>query len=135
MTDDQLVARATEARTHAYAPYSRYQVGCAVLAGDQVFTGANIENVSYGAVLCAERVAVTLAAYHGVRSIDTVALITTSRPPAAPCGLCRQTLLEFAPDPARVRILIANTAGERIDTTLAELMPLGFRRQALDTAD
>ena len=134
MTDEELLARATAARMHAYAPYSNYLVGCAVLADGVVYEGANIENVSYGAVICAERVAVSLAAYAGVRNIETVALVTQSTPPVAPCGLCRQTMMEFAPHPDKLRILMASTDGERVDATLAELLPRGFRKQDLEDA-
>jgi cytidine deaminase len=77
---------------------------------------------------------VSLAAYHGVRAIEAVALVTQSSPPAAPCGLCRQSIMEFAPDPTKVRILIGSTDGERIDTTLAELLPRGFRKKDLEDA-
>jgi len=134
MTDEELLARATEARTRAYAPYSNYLVGCAVLADGEVYEGANVENVSYGAVICAERVAVALAAYKGVRALETVALVTQSSPPVAPCGLCRQTMMEFAPDPTKLRILMANTEGECVEATLAELLPRGFRRKDLEDA-
>lgn len=134
MTDEQLMERARKARERAYAPYSKYDVGCAILANDKVYEGANVENVSFGAVICAERAAVSAAVYDGVRNIDTVALMTQSSPPVAPCGLCRQTIQEFASDPSKVRILIGNTEGEVIETTLAELLPRGFRKSDLEDA-
>ena len=134
MTDEELLARAAEARKHAYAPYSNYLVGCAVLAGGKVYQGANVENVSYGAVICAERVAVSVAAFEGVRNLETIALVTQSSPPVAPCGLCRQTMMEFAPDPSKLRILMANTEGECVESTLAELLPRGFRKKDLEDA-
>ncbi|RMH43171.1 MAG: cytidine deaminase [Deltaproteobacteria bacterium] len=136
MTDDELAAelieRARAASERAYAPYSNYFVGCAVWAGGAIYHGANVENVSFGAVLCAERAAIAAAVIDGARQIDVLALFTHSSPPAAPCGLCRQTLQEFAPDPHRVRVLMANAAGEREETTLAELLPRGFRRADLE---
>lgn len=134
MTDEQLMERARKARERAYAPYSKYDVGCAILANGKVYEGANVENVSFGAVICAERAAVSAAVYDGVRNIDTVALMTQSSPPVAPCGLCRQTIQEFASDPSKVRILIGNTEGEVIETTLAELLPRGFRKSDLEDA-
>ena len=134
MTDEQLLERARKARERAYAPYSNYFVGCAILANGKVYEGANVENVSFGAVICAERAAVSAAAYDGVRDIDTVALVTKSSPPVAPCGLCRQTIQEFASAPDKLRILIGNTEGEVIETTLAELLPRAFRKADLEDA-
>jgi cytidine deaminase len=134
MTDEELLQRALQVRDNAYAPYSRYAVGCAILAGGKVYTGANVENVSYGAVICAERSAVAAMVSDGVQEIERVALITQSSPPVAPCGLCRQTMQEFASDPESLRILIGNTQGERIDMTLAELLPKGFRKRDLEDA-
>jgi len=134
MTDKELLEIARKARDRAYAPYSNYLVGCAVLADGVVYEGANVENVSFGAVICAERAAVSAAAYNGVRNIDTVALVTQSSPPVAPCGLCRQTIQEFATNPEKLRILIGNLEGEVIETTLAELLPRGFRKADLEDA-
>lgn len=132
MTDTDLLDQAMRARERAYAPYSGYRVGCAIWAGGKLYTGANVENVSFGACLCAERTAVSAAALDGVRTVDIVAIATQSSPPAAPCGICRQTLQEFAPDAARVRVIMGNVDGARIETTLAELFPRGFRRGDLD---
>lgn len=131
MTDDELIERALAARHRAYAPYSAYDVGCALVAGGQVFEGANIENCSYGLALCAERTAAAHAVFAGHRHIEVVAVATESSPPAAPCGMCLQTLNEFAADPAAMRVLLANPQGERRQHTLAELFPHGFRREQL----
>jgi cytidine deaminase len=126
--DDELIARAVSARGHAYAPYSNYAVGAAVRADDgRIFAGANVENASYGLSLCAERAAVAQAANAGVRRLVAAAVVTASSPPAAPCGMCRQTLAELAADLAQVRVLLANDRGERAETTLAELLPRAFR--------
>jgi cytidine deaminase len=130
---EALIAAALEARTRAYAPYSGYHVGCAVSAGGQVFLGANIENASYGLTLCAERAAVSIAVLAGHRRIDAVALATASSPPAAPCGMCLQTLAEFAADPAALPLYAVNDRGERQTLTLKELLPHGFTGAALRT--
>jgi cytidine deaminase len=126
---DELLAAAAAARARAYAPYSRYAVGAAVRGDNgRVYTGANIENASYGLALCAERVAVAAAILDGARAIAAVAVVTQSAPPAAPCGMCRQTLAEFARD---LPIALANVDGARVDTTLAELLPRAFHGEDL----
>jgi cytidine deaminase len=125
--DEELVRRALQAQARAYAPYSRYPVGAAVATADgTVVPGANVENASYGLSVCAERNAILRAVADGAREIAAVAVVTPSSPPAAPCGACLQTMLEFAPDPRRVRVILANPAGERTAHTLAELAPFGF---------
>ena len=126
MTDEELIAAAASARSRAYAPYSGYQVGAAVLAGGQVFTGANIENASYGLAVCAERHAVAQAVFAGHTSLERVAVVTSSRPAAAPCGACRQVLNEFAADPRVVTVLMATTEGEHESMLLSELLPRSF---------
>ena len=130
MSDD-LAALALRARERAYAPYSGYLVGCALLADGVVYQGANVENASYGLALCAERSAVAGAIVAGARSIQEVAVATASSPPAAPCGMCLQTLTEFAADPTAVRVVLVNPQGERREVTLAECLPFGFRRDQL----
>ena len=96
---DGLVEAATRAQQQAYAPYSRYRVGAAVEGEDgSVFTGCNVENASYGLVMCAERVAIGAAVSAGVRRFRRVVVVSDSEPPAAPCGACRQVIFEFAPD-------------------------------------
>ncbi|HTE54859.1 MAG TPA: cytidine deaminase [Kofleriaceae bacterium] len=133
MKVDDLVARALEAQKRAYAPYSRYPVGCALSAGGAVHEGANVENSSYGLALCAERSAVARAVFAGARVLDAVVVATDSSPPAAPCGMCLQTLSEFAGDPAAMRIILVNPAGERRELSLVDLLPHGFRREQLTT--
>jgi cytidine deaminase len=126
ISDDDLVTRAQAARLRAYAPYSSFSVGAAVLADGEIFDGANVENASYGLTLCAERNAVARAVLDGVRVIDAVAVATSASPPAAPCGMCLQTLREFVEDPHKLRVLLVNTKGEKRVHTLAELLPHGF---------
>jgi cytidine deaminase len=133
-TDEELMARALEVKRHAYAPYSRFHVGAAVLADDRVSTGANVENASYGLALCAERHAVARAVVEGgARVLEAVAVASDISPPAAPCGMCLQVLAEFAPDPARLRVILGNERGDRRTYSLAELLPHGFRPDDLNS--
>jgi cytidine deaminase len=126
ISDSDLIERALAVRARAYAPYSRYKVGCALVAGGEIFTGANVENASYGLTLCAERVAVAAAVVAGHREVDRVVVATDSSPPATPCGQCRQTLSEFSPDGGNMRIILVNPAGERSEHSLSELFPNTF---------
>lgn len=121
---DELVVAAEAARTHAYAPYSRYAVGAAVRTGDgRVFAGANVENASYGLSLCAERVAVFTAVANGARAIEAVAVVTEGPEPATPCGACRQVLAEFGRDATVV--MSAAGASARV-SSVGELLPAAF---------
>ena len=121
-----LIAAAAAVRKHAHAPYSRYQVGAAVRgASGKIYVGANVENASYGLALCAERSAVAAAVSAGEKRIEAVAVETSTSPPAAPCGMCRQVLAEFAGD--ELPIALTNDKGERQDTTLGALLPHAFR--------
>lgn len=102
----------------AHAPYSKFQVGAAVLVGGKVFTGCNVENLSYGLTICAERVAVGTAVAAGLRRIEAVAVVADTTVPVSPCGACRQVLAEFG-DPL---ICLANRT-ERLVFRLSELLP------------
>jgi cytidine deaminase len=124
--DAQLTARAIAARQHAYAPYSKFLVGAALLADGQIFEGANVENASYGLAICAERAAILRAVYAGMRKITVIAVATGTSPPGAPCGACLQTMREFAPDPSQLRVILVNDHDERRSYSLAELLPHGF---------
>ena len=109
MDIDGLIRVASEARRHAYAPYSLFSVGAAVLAASgAVFTGANVENASYGLTICAERAAVFAAASAGERRIRAVAIVAEARDPVPPCGACRQVLVEFGPE-----VLVVSRMGIR----------------------
>ena len=110
--------------TKAYAPYSHFQVGAALLAKDgRVFTGCNVENATYGATICAERTAVTKAVSEGVREFEKIAIVASSGDYAAPCGICRQVLFEFMPE-GKV-VLWSELEGEK-EFALTELLPFGF---------
>ena len=132
ITDQALIDRALAARQRAYAPYSRYLVGSAVeMTGGEVFEGANVENASYGLALCAERAAVARMVLDGGEQPRAIYVASQSSPPASPCGMCRQVLLEFADDPSALKVVAVNTSGERVDWTLAELIPAGFTGKQL----
>ena len=119
------MAAASAARARAYAPYSRFQVGAALLCADgAVVVGVNVENASYGLCQCAERTAVGTAVAEGRSGIIAVAVVTGSSPPSPPCGMCRQVLAELcAPE---LVVVMANPAGERSVTTLGALFPGSF---------
>ncbi len=121
---DALAARALAARGRAYAPYSRFLVGAALLCDDDVVVeGCNVENASYGLCICAERTAVAAAVAGGRRRFRAIAIATASTPPATPCGMCRQVLAEFTPPDGDIEVLLVNEAGARIRTTLRALFP------------
>jgi cytidine deaminase len=127
--EDRLVGAARAARRRAYAPYSRFLVGAAVRPRGRVFEAANVENASYGLTLCAERSAVTAAVLAGARRLEAVAVASGTSPPTPPCGMCLQTLAEFAgPD---LRVLLAGARGAVVETTLGELLPRGFSKRFL----
>jgi cytidine deaminase len=122
---EALEQAAMAAREEAYAPYSHYRVGAAVrTASGAIFTGANVENASYGLTICAERVAVAKAITAGERELTAVAVATDGDPPAAPCGMCRQTLVEFTAD---MDVYLVGRGGTRRQSTLAQLLPMAFR--------
>lgn len=116
---DALVAAAWKVREAAYAPYSNFAVGAALLASDgRVFTGCNVENISYGLTNCAERVAIGAAVAAGVREFLAVAVVADTGVPISPCGACRQVLAEFGVS----RVLLANRT-QRLEFSLEDLLP------------
>lgn len=120
---DGLIEAARRAQQQAYAPYSRYRVGAAVEGEDgSVFAGCNVENASYGLVMCAERVAIGAAVAAGVRQFRRVVVVSDSEPPAPPCGACRQVIFEFAPD-AEV-LAVGPRSSHR--WTMRDLLPAAF---------
>ncbi len=118
----ELIAQAMEVRERAYAPYSGYHVGAALLGkSGRVYTGCNVENAVYPLTTCAERTAVVKAVSEGERKFVALAVVTENG--GSPCGSCRQTLREFGKD---IVVLIADAAGDYRETTVAELLPDGF---------
>lgn len=126
-----LVAAAQAARRRAYAPYSRFRVGAALLTSDgAIVSGCNVENISYGMTNCAERTAIftaraagQLGSARGGPRIVAIAIVARGATPPTPCGACRQVLAEFGPDCA---IICANLRGDRLTATLLELLPQAF---------
>lgn len=130
MDDKELVAKAREAQENAYAPYSRFEVGAALLGrSGRVYTGCNVENASYPLTICAERTAVAKAVSEGEREFEAVAVVTTSG--AMPCGACRQVLREFGGPSGDLRVIVADMAGKVRSFTIAELLPEGFTPEQL----
>lgn len=122
---------ALRARGRAWAPYSRFLVGAALLCEDgTVVEGCNVENVSYGLCICAERTAVAAAVASGRRRFAAIAIATGSSPPSPPCGMCRQVLAEFCDD---LPIVCVNPEGERSRTTLRAIFPGTFTAELLQS--
>ena len=120
--DADLICSATAARLQAYAPYSRFQVGAALLAADgRVFTGCNVENLSYGLTICAERNAVFAAVAAGVTEFAAIAIVADTREPISPCGACRQVMAEFGD----FKVLSATLDGKVFESTVSALLPRG----------
>ncbi|OGO35699.1 MAG: cytidine deaminase [Chloroflexi bacterium RBG_16_57_11] len=127
-TRDELIRTAIEARRHAYAPYSNYTVGAALLTSTgKIFSGVNVENAAYPTTMCAERVAVFKAISEGECKFVAIAVVTLNG--GAPCGSCRQVLAEFG---LETRVLIADAQGQVVrEATVAELLPGAFRPEHL----
>ena len=119
---DELVRAARAAREKAYAPYSNYKVGAALLTEDgSIFTGCNVENASYPAGICAERTAIAKAVSEGHRQFVAIAVATING--GVPCGICRQVMNEFAAD---LLVILADETGIASEATLRELLPRAF---------
>lgn len=124
MDIQHLIEQAKEARNKAYAPYSKFKVGAALITKDKhVFVGCNIENASYGLTNCAERTAIFKAISEGEKEIEALVVIGDTEGPIAPCGACRQVILEFCND--NTKIILTNLNGAQVETTISQLLP-GF---------
>ncbi|MDT3704294.1 MAG: cytidine deaminase [Thermincola sp.] len=121
---DQLVEAARQAVGKAYAPYSGFAVGAAALARDgRIFTGCNVENVSYGLTICAERTALVKAVSEGSQDIRAVAIYADTEQYCSPCGACRQVIAEFG---SNITVIQANKHGKYLANSIEELLPGGF---------
>ena len=123
MTDAELIEVAKKYREHAYTPYSKFQVGAAVLTkSGRVYGGCNIENASYPFSNCAERTAIFKAVSEGYREFAAIAIVADTPGPCSPCGMCRQAISEFKIP----KIIMANLKGDVQVATLAEILPFAF---------
>ncbi len=122
-----LVSKALEARENAYVPYSNFKVGAAILTEDNnIYTGCNIENASYGATNCAERTAIFKAISEGHKQIKAIAIVGVENEYTYPCGICRQVIAEFASED--IKIIIAKNKNEYIVKELEEVLPGAFTK-------
>jgi cytidine deaminase len=118
---NELISAATAARDLAYAPYSGFQVGAALVTNaGKIYTGCNVENLSLGLTICAERSAIATAVAQGSKDFIAIAVVTAGKKPAVPCGACRQIMAEFNPG---MKIIAATVDGKVQEFDLAELLP------------
>ncbi|HAI21696.1 MAG TPA: cytidine deaminase [Clostridiales bacterium UBA8153] len=120
---EELVKLARLARERAYAPYSQFRVGAALLAGGQAFSGANVENASYGLTVCAERTAAMAAVSAGLRQFEVLVVVTGGTEPSPPCGACLQVLAEFGQG---MTVVLAGPHGVHGSYRLEQLLPYAF---------
>jgi cytidine deaminase len=126
---DRLIEKAKEARKKAYASYSNFLVGAAVIGGSgKIFTGCNIENSSFGLTICAERVALFKAVSEGEKEVKILALVTDTQTPVWPCGACRQVLAEFDRE---LLIVSSNLKGQKEEKKLSEIFPEAFDKRSM----
>ena len=124
----ELIAAAHSVRENAYAPYSKFKVGAAVLTkSGKIYTGCNVENASYGLCNCAERTAIFKAVSEGEKDLVTIAVIADTPSPVAPCGACRQVMIEFGIQ----KVIMCNLHGAQSIIALEELLPYSFEKKHL----
>ncbi len=124
MTNTELLFIADKAMKNAYAPYSKFRVGAALLCRDgTIFTGCNIENATYGATNCAERTAIFKAVSEGQREFEAIAIVSSGGGETFPCGICRQVMAEFAPE---IKVILRDEEGNEHIYPLMELLPKSF---------
>jgi cytidine deaminase len=132
--DSDLVGLAQRARDRAYAPYSDFQVGAALLGrSGRVYSGCNVENASYPLCICAERAAVFKAVSEGEHEFEAIAVVTATG--AMPCGACRQVLREFGGPAGELRVIVADLEGRSRTYSIEELLPEGFTAGQLGKAE
>ena len=123
--DEELISRAHQAQKNAYAPFSLFKVGAALLTENgQIYSGCNVENSTYGATNCAERTAAFTAVCDGARNFQKIVVVTDSEEPLMPCGICRNVLFEFSPN---MEIIAVGASGKTERAQLSTLLPKGFR--------
>jgi cytidine deaminase len=131
MTNSDLLKIAIEAKEKAYAPYSGFRVGAALLTeNEKVYDGQNIENASYGATNCAERTAIFKAVSGGERKIKAIAIASDSKDIIYPCGICRQVIAEFGD--SNTIIICSSLSGEVREYRLDEILPFAFSKEVMD---
>ncbi len=124
MNQQELIELATDVRERAYAPFSNFRVGAAVVADDgTVFTGCNVESASYGLTVCAERVAIWKAVSEGAKGFSQIAVVADTEELTPPCGVCRQIIWEFCGD---IPVTFANLSGKTETVRMSELLPRAF---------
>ena len=122
--------RALSAMERAYAPYSRFKVGAALVAIDgSIHEACNVENAAFPAGTCAERAAISSAIAHGVRKFTKIVIASTADEPTPPCGMCRQALIEFAPE---LEVISVTKGGKEAHWRLTELLPQAFSPSSLE---
>lgn len=131
MTYEELIKKAHEAKERAYAPYSKFKVGAALLTeSGKVYTGCNIENASYGATNCAERTAIYKAVSEGETKIKAIAIVSSGNEVTYPCGICRQVIAEFMKEGD---LIFENSKGEIKVIALKDIFPYSFTQEDLET--
>lgn len=130
MNTQLLIDKAIKARENAYAPYSKFKVGAAILTSNQeIYTGCNVENASYGLTNCAERTAIFTAVVNGESKIEAIAIVGDTEGPISPCGACRQVIAEFSDKDTK--IILTNLKGDVLVTTMSEILPGSFSSKDL----
>ena len=124
MDKSRLISKALEAKKLAYAPYSNFPVGAALMTSSgKIFTGCNVELASYGGTICAERTAIVKAISEGARDIKAICCVADTEDFCTPCGICRQFIYEFGPE---IEVIMANKKGEFCSASISELLPKAF---------
>lgn len=130
----KLISKALDAKKFAYVPYSKFRVGAAVLTEDgNIYTGCNIENVSYGATNCAERTAIFKAVSEGHKNLKAIAIAGSDKEYTYPCGICRQVISEFAGED--MKIIIVKNENEYMVKKLEEILPYAFIKKHLENRE
>lgn len=125
MGNIELKKLAVKASENAYVPYSKFSVGAALRTAEgKIFTGCNVENISYGLANCAERTAIFKAVSEGYKDFSEIAIYGNTEEPISPCGACRQVMVEFFNKNAKVTLIAKN--GKTVETTVGELLPYSF---------